>query len=395
MLNKIDFRLKLLLVGTFIISASYWMTWPFLAVILYKNFHLLPATIGLIISSTVIGSTLMGIYFGHLSDKLGRAKLMLIGCIAAAVGFLILGLSISLKWYCLSMMLISIARALLDPMSKAIFSDFVDKSSDRAYALHVRYFVVNLGAAFGPLIGVYFGIAQQRTTFFITAFSYVLYLTLILPILIPRKNKLITQTLNDLTFSQTLKILVKDKAFMLLIVVNILTWIVFVQFESTLAVYFSVMNAPNLLSVVSLMILTNTLTIISLQFPLLKWMKHISLNGRIYISIFLLAVSQVLFAYSPMSSITFWIFSTIIFSISETILVPNLNVVIDLIAPPSLKGAYFAASFLYRIGSGAFIGGLLLQAYGGRDLFLVMFAICILMAVLYALSVRLFKPLIL
>jgi len=393
---KLPYNMWLILIGTFLTSATYWMTWPFLAVILNQQYHLSSSAIGGLLSISVLISTLAGVYLGNLSDRIGRAKMMIFGSIISAIAFTFLAFASNLTLYFIAIALVALSRAVLDPLSKAIFGDMTEDSKDRAGALHLRYFIVNLGAACGPLIGVYMGIAAQQSTFFITALSFLVYLFFLYPVLVSKKisagSSASKQCGSRHTFSKTLRLLMLDNAFMVLVVINILLWIVFVQFESTVALYFSVLKLPTLAKMVSIMIFTNTVTIILLQFPLLALMKNISVVYRIYISIAILGISQLMFAFSPPESYLFWIVSTIIFSIAEVILVPNLNIVIDQMAPNDLRGSYFAASFLYRIGSGAYIGGVLLQFVGGKGLFLSMFFVCLIIAGLYFYSSKLHRP---
>lgn len=381
---QMPYKIWLILIGTFLTSATYWMTWPFLTIILNQQYQLSPSLIGAVLSISVIFSTLAGIYLGNLSDRIGRSKMMVIGIGVSATSYLLLAFASNLMVYYLAIGLVSLARALVDPLSKAIFGDMTENSEDRAAALHVRYFVVNLGAACGPLIGVYLGLAAQQSTFSITAISFLVYLFLLYPLL-EKSPQTIADSSNHkkTTFFNSLKILINDRAFVILMVMNIFLWIVFVQFESTIALYFSILNVPDLAEIVSLMIFTNTATVILLQFPLLKLMKKLNVSYRIYLSIMILGLSQLIFAFAPAQSYLWFIIGTIIFSIAEVILIPNLNIIIDQMARNDLRGSYFAASFLYRIGCGAYIGGLLLQETGGTGLFLGMFFICLIAAGLY------------
>lgn len=391
---QMPYKFWLILIGTLLNSATYWMTWPFLSVILYQKYHLNPSLIGGILSLSVIFSTLFGIYFGHLSDRFGRTKMMIIGIITSTISYLFLAFSSSIALYLFAIGLVSLSRALVDPLSKAIFGDISQESSLRETALQIRYFTVNLGAACGPLIGTYFGLAAQQNTFCITALSFLVYLFFLYPLLkstkATQKNSY-SSSQNKIAFFNSIRILINDKAFMILVIINVLVWIVFIQFESTMALFFSFENVPNLAKIVSSMIFTNTITIIFLQFPLLILMKKISIFYRIYLSIFILSLSQLIFAFSPVNSYLPFITGTIIFSIAEVILVPNLNILIDQMARSDLRGSYFAVSFLYRLGSGAFIGGLLLQKIGGTGLFITMFFTCIIISSLYFYACKIYK----
>lgn len=98
------------------------------------------------------------------------------------------------------------------------------------------------------------------------------------------------------------------------------------------------------------------------------------------------------FTFAKISSFSSWIVATIIFNAAEVILVPSLNIKIDQMAPNHLRGSYFSASFSYRIGFGAYIGGVLLQSVGVKGLFVTMFFLSIITAALYSLSKRLKRP---
>lgn len=385
-------NLWIMLIGTVLINAAYWMTWPFLAIILHNQYRLSSSWIGAILSLSVIVSTLSGLYLGSVSDKIGRNTMMMMGCTISIIAYLMLAYADSLLLYLSAILIVSLSRAILDPMSKAIFGDLVESSENRSSALQLRYFAVNLGAAIGPLAGAYAGIAAQQGTFLVTAISYAIYTVLLITIFYTKNAVPSKQIKSQLSFLGTLKVLKMDHAFLMLVMANILLWIVFVQFESSIAIYFSVLHFPDLIKLLGIIIFTNTMSVVILQFPLLHAMEKLSLPCRIYISVFVLALSQLAFALaSPISFIT-WIIATIIFSIAEVILVPSLNIQIDQMAPNHLRGSYFAASFLYRIGFGAYIGGLLLQYCGAKWLFISMFFVSIMSAVLYFTSSRLKRP---
>ena len=386
-LIKLNRAVWLILSGTFLINLAYWMTWPFLVVILNQQYGLSAQFIGALLSFSVLVTTIVGVYFGSLSDKIGRSKMLGMGGVLSVMAFIGLAQARTITAYVLAIGLVGLSRAILDPLTKAVFGDLLGASEDRALALNLRYFVVNLGAAFGPAIGVYMGLAAKQSTFMITAAAFVIFLFLLYPVVSVKKNPsnvtLHYQKKTRDSFLTILKVIAKDYAFLVLVVANILLWIVFVQFESSIALYFSILKLSSLVNLMSVIIFTNTMAIVLLQFPLMKMLEGFTLTWRIYLSVFILAISQLMFAFIPPNSYLGWIISTCVFSIAEVILVPSLNIKIDQMAPDHLRGSYFSVSFLYRIGFGAYLGGVLLQYFNGRVLFIAMFFICILIGLLY------------
>ncbi|SAE33737.1 Major Facilitator Superfamily [Enterobacter cloacae] len=60
-----------LLFFTFVIRFSYFMAWPFIAVIMTKNYHMSPVAIGVVMTSSALISVVLGMYGGQISDRLG------------------------------------------------------------------------------------------------------------------------------------------------------------------------------------------------------------------------------------------------------------------------------------------------------------------------------------
>ncbi|MFA0812471.1 MFS transporter [Microbulbifer epialgicus] len=62
----------IILIGSFFSRGTYFMVWPFLAILLFNKFELGAAEIGLILSASAVGAALLGFYVGALSDRYGR-----------------------------------------------------------------------------------------------------------------------------------------------------------------------------------------------------------------------------------------------------------------------------------------------------------------------------------
>lgn len=69
------------ILGTFMVRTSYYMVWPFLSILLYREYGLSATAIGAMLGATAAISTLVSFYGGWLSDKLGRRNILLAGCL--------------------------------------------------------------------------------------------------------------------------------------------------------------------------------------------------------------------------------------------------------------------------------------------------------------------------
>ena len=163
----------ILLFFTFVIRFSYFMAWPFIAVIMTRNYHMTPTEIGLTMTSSALISVILGMYGGQISDRLGRRIILLLGCGFSAVGYITLALATGFGLFVTGLMIIGICFAWVDPPVRALMSDLLVDHRRRALALQLRYYLINVAAVFGPLIGLAFGLTSQKGTFLITGLTYV------------------------------------------------------------------------------------------------------------------------------------------------------------------------------------------------------------------------------
>ncbi len=128
---------------------------------------------------------------------------------------------------------------------------------------------------------------------------------------------------------------------MLFILANLLMMLVYAQVESPLIQYLTRAGAPEVETLVALLVATNALTIITLQFPLLHLTRRWRVSLRLQFSILLMASAQVLFALSSPALLWPWLVAVFLLSVGEAVLFPLFNVLIDEMAPAHLKGSYF------------------------------------------------------
>ncbi|WP_308368064.1 MULTISPECIES: MFS transporter [unclassified Microbulbifer] len=386
----------IVLVGSFFGRGTYFMVWPFLAILLYEKFQLGAAEIGLILSASAVGAALLGFYVGALSDRYGRRNVLLAGTAINFLAFALLAVAQALPAFILAMTFCSIGRAVWEPPASALIGDLVRDKQSRELALQFRYFLINVGAALGPIIGVWAGLSAQQSTFGLTALSYLLLSLAFLWGFARTETGRMAHRRRDMSanFRGTLAVLRKDHVFLVVIVANVLTLFIYAHMDSSLVQYLTRAQAPNLVQLISSMILVNALTIVLLQFPLLQLMRNIEIKGRIVIGLGVLAAGQVWFALNPVHWFAGWMGATFVVSLAEAVLFPTMSVQIDRLAPDHLRGSYFGASSFYSLGWSAapLVGGIVIEWWSGPALYWLMFGLCGLVFLLYRLTERLSRP---
>ncbi|SHF99859.1 Predicted arabinose efflux permease, MFS family [Microbulbifer donghaiensis] len=386
----------IILIGSFFGRGTYFMVWPFLAILLYEKFQLGAAQIGLILSASAVGAALLGFYVGSLSDRYGRRNMLLAGTTINVLAFALLAVAQSLPVFIAAMTFCSIGRAVWEPPASALIGDLIPDKQSRELALQFRYFLINVGAALGPIVGVWAGLSAQQSTFGLTALSYLLLsLAFLWGFAHTESGRLAHKRRNaNVTLASTLAVLRRDQVFLVVIIANVLTLFIYAHLDSSLVQYLTRAGAPRLVELISSMILVNASTIVLLQFPLLQLMRNIDVNGRIIIGLVVLAVGQLWFALNPVNWFVGWLGATFVVSLAEAVLFPTMSVQIDRLAPDHLRGSYFGASSFYSLGWSVapLIGGIVIEWWSGAALYWMMFCLCGMVFVLYRLTAHLTRP---
>ncbi|HDZ8857862.1 TPA: MFS transporter, partial [Aeromonas dhakensis] len=151
----------IVILGTFMVRTSFFMVWPFLSILLYREYGLSASGIGMLLGGAAVLSCLIGFYVGWLSDRLGRRTILLLGCALSCGAYLLLGFGHSLWLITLGVFGSGLSYAFIDTPGKALMGDLLPEKALRELALHLRYFLLNVGAGVGPLIGVMVGLGAR------------------------------------------------------------------------------------------------------------------------------------------------------------------------------------------------------------------------------------------
>jgi len=403
----------ILLFGSFITRGSYYMVWPFLAVILYEKFALSATQVGLILSTAATIAVFISFIGSSLSDRFGRNQLMYASGVLYIISFSLLAQVNSIIGYTVVITLCSIATALWRPLTSALIGDIINDPKTRELAMQALYFVVNVGCAVGPMLGVWLGLTGEQSSFSITAVAFALLLVLLfwgfrthdrihganstrtsLVCNVNEDTNKAKKKINNITRQQVYAALSADKLFQCLILANILCMFIYAQMDTSLIQYLTRAKVPDLLQLISSLIFTNALVIISTQFILLRLMAQLSLIKRIQVGLILLTCSQIWLAVNPLTLFWGWIGAIVVMSLAETILFPTMNVHIDRLAPDHLRGVYFGAASLYELGFAIapLGGGIILDHFSGFGLFMTGAGLSLFVIYLYSILDSFSRP---
>ncbi|AYC18342.1 Multidrug resistance protein MdtH [Dickeya dianthicola] len=389
-------NVSILLFFTLLTRLSYFMAWPFLSIILTRTYQLTPLAIGSLMSGCALISVILGIYGGSLSDRLGRKTLLVLGCLLAIVGYAGIALANGVFVFAFGLLLTGISFSWIDAPSRAFMSDLLQDQKRRELALQIRYFAVNIAAVSGPLIGITFGLNSQKSTFLLTAFSYIPFLLFSLWCIPPGKplhhDSAKESHDEGMPAWQVVRLIFRDNIYIIILISSILCYLVYAQIESIVPQYLLMLDTVRAVDVVTAILVTNAVTVLVAQFYLVPLFANTPLEQRIMIGALIFALSQMLFWANDTTSTLWWGGCAMVFSIAEAILLPNLSILLDRLAPERYRGAYLGASTLVVLGLslGPFVGGALLE-WSGKGVFVMMALFCLSIAALMLINKKKIK----
>ena len=363
----------LVLIGTLLTRTAFFMAWPFLAIVLDREFHLPPARIGAILGVSAMVSTCAGFYAGNLSDRFGRRTLMILGCVGETLALAMLTVAGSVGLFAAGAFLGGLSRSALEGPGKALIADHVSDRATRELAYHARYFLINVGAAIGPLLGLWLGVAGQQIGFGLAALAYGLF-AVVFAWVFHRAADIVRQASHEhASVRAAVRVLAVDRRFLMLLLAMFLSLAAYAQQESTLVQYLNQAGGDVAIRLVAGLLVTNAVTIVVFQFPLLVLMRKHDFYVRTYVGLTLFGAAFLAYVWLPVNAVAAWIAATWVLSVGEAILFPSLNIQVDRVAPEGLKGSYFGAAGLSGLGFsvGPLVGGVLLQYSGGPVTFLI------------------------
>ncbi|MED1914172.1 MFS transporter [Bacillus thuringiensis] len=362
-----------LVVGTVFVRAASSMSMPFLFLYLSNQTDMSLAMIGLTIGAGPLAGTIGGFIAGTWSDRIGRRRVML-GALYVWT-FVFVGFALSKDPWILLLLNIAggLCRSFYEPVSQALMAD-VTPQEKRLRVFGIRYMAINVGVAVGPIAGVVLAKSSVALPFLMTALIYLIYVISLQGLLKRFGIKQIEgQKKEVVTFSRAFSVVVNDKAFRLYMLAGVLGAIGYSQMSSTLA-KFAEMTVVNGTELFAILMTVNAIVVVVMQLPLTTWAEKKTPLTAILVGNAMYAVGDVGYAFA--NSWLIFIVAMVFFTIGEILTFTAGDVLIDRMAPESMRGSYYGAKSFSNLGQfiGPWMGGLLLAHYGGTTLFLVVAA---------------------
>lgn len=355
-----------------LINRSGTMVLPFLALYLTTQLHEDAATAGLILTFYGLGALVTAPLMGKLSDKIGSLTVMKLslffsGCILIFYpmisGFAAL-LTATLLW--------SIINEAFRPAVMALIS-YIAPADKRKTAFAMNRLVINLGMSIGPVAAGFLAQLNFAIIFYVDAVTAILaaaFLTFY-----PIRHKIDKEALEkEVEKYQSHKgIVLKDVRFIFFLLALTPATMVIFQHLGVLPLYL-VKDLHFQTSTFGMLTAVNTILIIFVEVPLNTAMTNWSEKKLLALGALLIGIGFGATAF--VSNVIPLIITIIIWTFGEMILFPASSAFAAEISPPNRRGeymGYFQMSFSLALTLGPWLGTLVYDTYGGREVWFAAF----------------------
>lgn len=339
------------------------LIFPFFALYITQHFNVGMTEVGILLALFSISSMFGGILGGALTDKYGRKKLIIFSLIMSAISTVMMGLVDDIKVFYLLAVLVGILADTGGPAHQAMVADLLPESS-RAQGYAVLRVTANLAVTLGPMIGGLLAGIDYLYLFIIDAIMSTITAFIFLvkvPETMPERT---AASAPEISLGQTIIgyfDVIKDRLFMVFLLVSTLSVIMYIQMNSTLSVFLlKVHDIPPqgfgyILSV-------NAGMVVLLQFWVTSRMKKVPPMVVMVIGNILYAIGFGMYGF--VSAYWLMMLAMIIITIGEMFTVPVSQTVVSIFAPESMRGRYMAIygfSWIIPSAVGPLLAGLVMD----------------------------------
>ncbi|WP_325176640.1 MDR family MFS transporter [Paenibacillus alkalitolerans] len=369
--SRYDAAIWIRIIGTALTTVAGFMIRPFLVLYLYDKLEgsvLLPM---LIVGLQPLTAMLVGLWGGGLSDRWGRKPLMagaLAVNMAAMVGFVF---AESVWQFALCSILNGVGMSLFFPAANAQVADIVPENR-RAEVFAALHAALNVGAAFGPVLGLLLFTWQPKIVFGLSAVAFAIYLLLVwkkIPETLPKRD-----VQSDMASPAVAKARLTFGAHRWLFYITALAVpisILYAQVETVFPLHLQ-SQFEDYKTILTTILTINGITVMLLQIPLARWTENWATHRVVLLSYGLFAAVAFGYGFAPFFALL--IVVELLFTLGEMLSGPHLQKAVSMIAPADMRGRYFSVfSMNWQLsrGFGPIAFGFIYELWGGRVTFAI------------------------
>jgi len=246
------------------------MVIPFLSLYLTKDLGFTLKDVGWVMTAFGLGSVVGSWLGGKLTDKFGYYKVMVYSLFLTGILFIALQYLKTFTAICFGIFFVMLVADTFRPAMFVAMSAY-SKPENKTRSVTLIRLAINLGFSAGPAIGgLIITTLSYGGLFWIDGITCILATLVLINVLHPKKTTPLDEVKVDSPISAF-----KDKSFLVFLIAMTLFGVIFLQYFSTMPLYYKDIHALTEFEI-GLLMGMNGFVIFVLEMPLIKWLE----NGR-------------------------------------------------------------------------------------------------------------------
>ncbi len=251
-----------------LINRAGTMVIPFLSLYLTKSLNFTLSDVGWVMSAFGLGSVVGSWLGGKLTDKIGYYKVMVFSLLTTGILFIALQFLNTFVLFCFGIFLVMLVADMFRPAMFVALSAY-SKPKNKIRSVTLIRLAINLGFSAGPAIGgIIITSLSYGGLFWVDGVTCMMATLVLINVLNPKKAK----TLDSVT-TENPKSAYGDKAFLIFLAAMVLFGIVFLQYFSTMPLYYKDVHHLSEFDI-GILLGMNGFLIFVFEMPLIKWLEN-------------------------------------------------------------------------------------------------------------------------
>jgi predicted MFS family arabinose efflux permease len=323
-----------------LINRAGTMVIPFLSLYLTKSLNFTLSDVGWIMSFYGIGSVVGTWLGGKLTDKIGYYKVMLVSLLGTGILFVALQFAVTFNQFCTGIFFVMLVADAFRPAMFVALNAY-SKPENRTRSVTLIRLAINLGFSVGPAVGGIIIVSLgYQSLFWVDGVTCILAAILLLNVLHPKKARVIEEVKVENPVS-----VYKDKAFLIFFIAMFIFGFVFLQYFSTIPLYYKDVRFLSELEI-GLLMGSSGLFIFIFEMPFIKWLDKPKNSKIKLVAIGFFLVSMSFLVLNLSSWVGILLVGMLLMTIGEMIAFPFSN---SFAVERSIKGNQGEYMALYSI----------------------------------------------
>jgi MFS family permease len=353
-----------LILGSFIDRLGGALLFPFFTLYITRKFGVGMTTVGIIFGMFAISSVVGSMFGGALTDRLGRKGVFLFGLITSALSSLAMGSVNQIQLFMVVAVFVGLLADSAGPARQAMVADLLPEEQ-RAQGFGILRVVINLAVTIGPMIGGLLAAQSYMLLFICDAVTSlitagVVYVAIQETRPVSAGDESSQEESMAQTFGGYLQAL-RDAAFGWFLIGSLLMALVYMQMNTTLAVYLRDSHGISEQGFGYILSL-NAAMVVLFQFPITRWITK-------YRPLMVMAAGMVLYAagfamYGFVSAYILFLGAMAVITVGEMVTAPVGQAIVSRLAPEDMRGRYMAVygfSWVLPSAVGPLLAGLVMD----------------------------------